>query len=75
MAFWIKTNIAVANGSVIHLNSTPLYIKAIPSTGGDEGIEIATAESGGTVFSATFPDSTKNNWHHIALSQMAIGRW
>ncbi|MBK8887947.1 MAG: hypothetical protein IPN46_15965 [Saprospiraceae bacterium] len=75
MAFWIKTNIAAANGSVIHLNSTPLYIKAIPSTSSDEGIEIATAESGGTVFSATFPNSTKNNWHHIALSQNGnIGR-
>jgi hypothetical protein len=68
MAFWIKTNTAATNGSVIHLNSTSLYIKAIPSTSGDEGIEIATAESGGTVFSATFPDSTKNNWHHVSLS-------
>jgi hypothetical protein len=68
MTFWIKTNTSAANGSVIHLSPSPLYIKAINSASGNEGIEVATSKSGGTILTAEFPDSTKNNWHHVALS-------
>ncbi|HLO54720.1 MAG TPA: LamG-like jellyroll fold domain-containing protein [Saprospiraceae bacterium] len=68
MTFWIKTNTAAANGSIIHLDPIPFYVKALPSTSGNEGIEIATSATGGAILSATFPDSTKNGWHHVALS-------
>lgn len=68
MTFWIKTNSATPNASIIHLDPAPFYIKALPSTSGDEGIEIATSATGGTILSSAFPDSTRNGWHHIALS-------
>ncbi len=68
MTFWLKTNTAAANGSIIHLDPIPFYVKALPSTSGNEGIEIATSATGGTILSAQFPDSTKNGWHHVALS-------
>jgi Concanavalin A-like lectin/glucanases superfamily len=66
--FWIKTNSSDANGSVFHLSPSPLYIKTINSASGNEGIEVATSAIGGTILSAEFPDSTKNGWHHVALS-------
>lgn len=75
MTFWIKTNTSAANGSVIHLSPSPLRIKTIASASGHEGIEVATNEVGGTVLSAEFPDSTKNNWHHVALTyNSGVGR-
>ena len=67
MAFWIKTNIAFPLNGLLHLDSLPFYIRALPSIG-QEGIEIGTAIIGETILSAQFPDSTKNGWHHVAVS-------
>ncbi len=68
MAFWIKTNTAIVNSSLLHLDSLPFYIRPLPSFFGQEGIEIATSVLGETIMSAEFPDSAKNGWHHVAMS-------
>lgn len=68
MAFWIKTNNAFGISSLLHLDSLPFYIRPLPSVFGQEGIEIGTAILGETIMSAQFPDSTKNGWHHVAVS-------
>jgi Concanavalin A-like lectin/glucanases superfamily/Secretion system C-terminal sorting domain len=72
MTFWIKTESATTNASVLELSPYPLYIRAINSGSGHEGVEVSTSPSQ-TLLSATFPDSTKNGWHHVALSFDGIG--
>jgi hypothetical protein len=68
MTCWIKTENASGNASIIHMGTTPFYMRAINSASGHEGIEIA-ASAGGTPFLiGTFPDSNQNAWHHVALS-------
>lgn len=67
LSFWIKTESATVNASVLEFSPFPLYIRAENSASGHEGIEVSTSPSQ-TLLSATFPDSTKNGWHHIALS-------
>ena len=67
MTFWIKTDLAAANGSILQLSPFPLFIKAINSASGHEGIEVSTTPAQ-SFLSATFADNTKNDWHHVALS-------
>lgn len=67
MTFWVKTDMASANASLIQLKPFQLNIRAMNSGSGNEGIEVATA-TGQPFLSATFPNSTKNDWHHVALS-------
>lgn len=68
MAFWIKTDAATANAGLIQLTPFPLYIRARNSASGHEGVEVSTAQLGAPFLSGDFPDSTKNSWHHVALS-------
>ena len=68
MTFWIKTDNATANASLIQMGSTPFYIRAMNSSTGHEGIEVATSSEGTPFLGATLPDSNKNEWHHVALS-------
>lgn len=68
MTFWIKTNTASANSAIVHLSPLPMHIRALPSASNNEGIEVATSDVGNTIMTSVFPDSTKNGWHHIALS-------
>ncbi|MBL7795860.1 MAG: choice-of-anchor D domain-containing protein, partial [Saprospiraceae bacterium] len=69
IAFWVKTDNAQANAAIIGLEPFPLYFRPIGSAGGHEGIEIAQTATGAAILSHQFPDSTKNGWHHIALSR------
>ncbi len=68
MTCWIKTDDASGNASIIHMGATPLFIRAINSASGNEGVEIATSAGGTPFLIGTFPDSNKNSWHHVALS-------
>ena len=68
MTLWIKTDNASANASLIQMGSTPFYVRAMNSSSGHEGIEVATTSAGAPFLVATLPDSNKNNWHHVALS-------
>ncbi|MCK6691878.1 MAG: LamG domain-containing protein, partial [Thermoanaerobaculia bacterium] len=67
LSFWIKTDAATANAGILKLGTTsPLYIRAINSATGHEGVTVSA--SGAPFLSATFPDPTKNGWHLVALS-------
>ncbi|MCC6461159.1 MAG: LamG domain-containing protein, partial [Saprospiraceae bacterium] len=68
MAFWIRTDAANANAGLIQFAPFPLYIRALASSGGHEGVEVATSATGAPFLSTAFPDSTKNGWHHVAFS-------
>ncbi|HSF89129.1 MAG TPA: LamG-like jellyroll fold domain-containing protein, partial [Saprospiraceae bacterium] len=68
MTFWVKTDEASGDASLIHMSPSPLYIRAINSSTGDEGVEVSASAAGTPFLVATFPDSTKNSWHHVALS-------
>ncbi|MEO6040261.1 MAG: LamG-like jellyroll fold domain-containing protein, partial [Saprospiraceae bacterium] len=68
MTFWIKTDLATANAGIVQLAPFPLYFRAQNSTGGQEGVEIALTANGAPIMSGAFPDSTKNGWHHVALT-------
>lgn len=68
MTFWIKTDLAIANAGLIQLAPFPLYFRAINSASGQEGVEISITSTGAPFLSAHFADSTKNGWHHVALS-------
>ncbi|MEO6759326.1 MAG: LamG domain-containing protein, partial [Saprospiraceae bacterium] len=68
MTCWIKTDAATANAGIIQLSPFPLYIRALNSAGGHEGVEVATSATGTPFLSGMFADSTKNGWHHVALS-------
>ncbi len=68
LAFWMKTGSATANAGVAAFAPFPLHFRALDSGGGSEGIEVATTPTGAPFLSATFPDSTKNGWHHVALT-------
>jgi hypothetical protein len=68
LTFWIKTDAATANAGLIQLTPFPLHLRALNSGSGHEGIEVATSALGTPFLSGTFPDSTKNGWHHVALS-------
>ncbi|MEQ1745665.1 MAG: LamG-like jellyroll fold domain-containing protein [Saprospiraceae bacterium] len=68
LAFWMKTDSATANAGVAAFAPFPLHFRALNSGGGSEGIEVATTETGTPFLSATFPNATKNGWHHVALT-------
>jgi len=68
MTFWIKTTNGTANGGIISLHPFPLTVRPIPSSVGHEGIQIAQTDASATLLSGQFPDSTKNGWHHVALT-------
>ncbi|MBK7936621.1 MAG: T9SS type A sorting domain-containing protein [Lewinellaceae bacterium] len=68
LAFWIKTNTAAANAGVIQFAPYSLYIQALNSAGAQEGIMVNAPGVAAGTFSVNFPDSTKNAWHHIALT-------
>ena len=68
MTFWIKTDLAATNASLIHLSPAPFYVKAISSASEHEGIEVSSSVNGSPLLSATFDDGTKNGWHHVAVS-------
>ncbi|MDX2134923.1 MAG: LamG domain-containing protein, partial [Saprospiraceae bacterium] len=68
LTFWMKTDSAGANAGVLQLLPFPLFIRALPSSGGTEGVEVATTALGPTLLSAVFPDTTKNGWQHLALT-------
>ena len=68
LTFWLKTDSATANAGLIQFAPFPLYFRALNSAGGTEGVELATSATGAPFLSGTFADSTKNGWHHVALS-------
>ncbi|HJW31230.1 MAG TPA: LamG domain-containing protein, partial [Saprospiraceae bacterium] len=68
MTFWIKTTSATNNAKLIAMKSSSLYLRALNSPSGHEGVVVATTSGGTPFLSAQFPDSTKNEWHHLALT-------
>jgi hypothetical protein len=74
MTFWLKTDSASMDANVISLGEILLYIRAKNSGSGQEGIEIAKLPNGAPLLNATFADSIKNEWNHIAISfEDAVG--
>jgi hypothetical protein len=74
LSFWMKTDSATANAGLLDFSPFPLFIRTIASSGGHEGIQIAQTAAGTTLLAGQFPDSTKNDWHNIALSVDADGK-
>lgn len=68
MTFWIKTESASNNAKVISTGENLLYVRAINSISGQEGIEVANLPNAAPFLSAVFPDSVKHDWNHVALS-------
>ena len=68
LSFWIKTDAATANAGLIQFTPFPLHLRALNSGSGQEGVEVSTSALGAPFLSGTFADSTKNGWHHVALS-------
>ncbi|MDO8368287.1 MAG: LamG-like jellyroll fold domain-containing protein, partial [Saprospiraceae bacterium] len=68
LTFWLKTDSATANAGLIQFTPFPLYFRALNSAGGTQGVEISTSDTGAPFLSGVFADSTKNGWHHVALS-------
>ena len=73
MAFWVQTDSAANNGSVIKIGADSLYFRAMNSSSGTDGIEVSYTATGSAFLSASFPDSTRNGWHHVALTYNAEG--
>ncbi|MBL7796044.1 MAG: LamG domain-containing protein, partial [Saprospiraceae bacterium] len=67
VAFWMKTDSATTNAGVAAFAPFPLHFRAVDS-GGSKGVEVATTETGAPFLSATFPNGTQNDWHHVALT-------
>lgn len=68
LTFWSKTASASNNGKIISIGEILLYIRAINSSSGNEGIEVANLPNAAPFLSAIFPDSIKNDWNHVALT-------
>lgn len=73
LTFWIKTDSARANASLIKLSPSALYVRTINSASGKDGVEITTSQEGAPILSGMFADSTKKGWHHIALTFEGAG--
>jgi hypothetical protein len=67
MTFYMKTDTAQAHAKLISYGNMNLYVRAIESNNGDEGIEIATSENGESILSSLFYDNI-HDWNHIAIS-------
>ena len=68
MTFWLKTGFASNTAKIISAGEILLYIRAINSTSGHEGIEVANLPNAAPFLTAMFADSIKNAWNHVALS-------
>lgn len=66
LTFWIRTDVAAADAGILKLEPFPLYIQAINSAGGHEGVSVSTTDA--PFLTGMFPDSAKNGWHHVALT-------
>ena len=73
IAFWVQTDSAAGNGSVIRIGADSLYFRAKNSSSGTDGIEVSYTATGSSFLSASFPDSTRHGWHHVALTYNAEG--
>ena len=67
LTFWVKTSNAEANAALLSLDSQ-FYVRPIESASGHEGIEVVQTANGAALLSGQFPDSTKNDWHHVSLA-------
>ena len=74
LAFWVKTTSATANAGIVSLHPFPLIVRPIASAGGHEGIVVAQTDASAALLTAQFPDGTKNDWHHVALTIDADGK-
>lgn len=68
MTFYIKTDSANADASVISIGEILLYVKAKNSASGHEGIELAKLPADPAFLAADFADSIKNEWNHVTIS-------
>lgn len=68
MTFYMKTNTAQANAKIVSYDQMHLYVRAIQSGNGQDGIEIATSENGPSIIDAIFFEELSFAWNHIAIS-------
>ena len=74
LAFWVKTTSAEVGAGIVSLHPYSLFIRPIASAGGHEGVEVAQTDASAALLTGQFPDSTKNDWHHVALTMDAVGK-
>lgn len=68
ITFWSKTDTATNNAKIISIGEILLYVRAINSNTGTEGIEVANLPGAAPFLSAPFADSLKHSWNHVTLS-------
>lgn len=68
LSFWVQTNLATSDAGILSLHPFPMVLRAVESASGQEGIEVAEEIGDPAILTGFFPDSTKNGWHHIALT-------
>ncbi len=68
LAFWVKISSALDSAGIVSLHPFSLFLRPVVSAGGHEGIEVAQTDGSTVLLSGQFPDSTKNDWHHVALT-------
>jgi hypothetical protein len=68
VSFWVKNDATSANAKIIGFGVNGPEFRYI-----DGGLEVAIESNGLTLLTSTFPDSTKNEWQHIALSYEGSG--
>jgi hypothetical protein len=68
LTFWIKTQEASGNATLIQMAPFPLNIRAENSASGQEGIKVSLGVNDDPFLSGAFPPGNKNDWHHVALS-------
>ncbi|NOT38307.1 MAG: T9SS type A sorting domain-containing protein [Saprospiraceae bacterium] len=72
ISFWIKTESIPGQASLLKLGGTDIDIRAQYNLG--EGIAFISNNEGTMTIDTLgykFPDSTKNKWHHITLTNVA----
>jgi hypothetical protein len=68
LSFWVKTTQADTNAGIISLHPFPIYFRPMASAGGEEGIEVAQTATSTALLTGQFPDSSKNDWNHVAFT-------
>jgi hypothetical protein len=70
LSFWVKTTLADAGAGIVSFHPFSLFVRPVanPTGSGANGIEVAHTDTSPAILTAQFPDTTKNDWHHITLT-------
>lgn len=76
LAFWVKTDPATPDGTILTLQPAGLSVHHFNDVNGQQGIQLDLENPiGGTVtLIGLLSDSTQNNWHHVAFAADGTGQ-